>query len=108
MSLTRRPDEIEQVKTIVKNCEKTARVYARVENHEGLQNFDEILAVADGVVINRHLLSLELSAEKIYVAQNWMIEKATQAGKPVIVGSHILDSMCKMPRPSRAEAADVC
>jgi pyruvate kinase len=64
--------------------------------------------VADGIVIARHPLSLELSAEKVFVAQQWMLEKANQVAKPVIVQSHILDSMINNPRPSRPEASDVC
>lgn len=108
VSLTRRPEDIDEAKATVKNCEKQARVYARIENHEGLQNFEDILAVADGIVIARQPLSLELSAEKVYIAQQWMLEKANQVAKPVIIQSHILDSMVNNPRPSRPEASDVC
>jgi pyruvate kinase len=59
-------------------------------------------------VIARQPLSLELSAEKVYIAQQWMLEKANQVAKPVIIQSHILDSMVNNPRPSRPEASDVC
>lgn len=86
----------------------SSKVYARIENHEGLNNFEEILHEADGVMVARSPLSMELSAEKVFIAQNWMIEKANQIAKPVIVQSHILDSMVRMPKPARGEASDVC
>lgn len=59
-------------------------------------------------MVARSPLSMELSAEKVFIAQNWMIEKANQIAKPVIVQSHILDSMVRMPKPARGEASDVC
>jgi len=108
VSFVRKADDIEQVKGMVTAAAGHSKVYARIENHEGLNNFEEILHEADGVIIARGPLSMELSAEKVFIAQNWMIEKANQVAKPVIIQSHILDSMCRMPKPARGEAADVC
>lgn len=62
-------------------------MYARIENAEGLNNFEEILAEADGIVIARGPLSMDLDSAKVYQAQNWMIEKANQVAKPVIIGT---------------------
>jgi len=108
VSFVRKADDIEQVKGMVTGANGHSKVYARIENHEGLNNFEEILHEADGIIIARGPLSMELSAEKVFIAQNWMIEKANQVAKPVIIQSHILDSMCRMPKPARGEAADVC
>ena len=72
-----------------------------------MQNYDEILAASDGIVIVRSELALEFPLEKVYVAQKWMIEKANIAAKPVVIITQTLDSMIKAPRPSRQEAIDV-
>jgi pyruvate kinase len=108
VSFVRKADDIEQVKGMVTAANGHSKVYARIENHEGLNNFEEILHEADGIIIARGPLSMELSAEKVFIAQNWMIEKANQVAKPCIIQSHILDSMCRMPKPARGEASDVC
>jgi pyruvate kinase len=108
VSYVRKADEVTQAKNIVEKHKAKTAVYARIENSEGLSNFEEILAEADGIVIARGPLSMDLDSAKVYQAQNWMIEKANQVAKPVIIGTQILDSMMRMPKPSRAEAADVC
>lgn len=76
VSFVRKAEDIEQVRNIVRNNSGHTKVYARIENHEGLNNFEEILHEADGIIIARGPLSMELSAEKVFIAQNWMIEKA--------------------------------
>jgi pyruvate kinase len=108
VSYVRKADEVTQAKNIVEKHKAKTAVYARIENHEGLNNFEDILKEADGIVIARGPLSMDLASEKVYQAQNWMIEKANQVAKPVIISTQILDSMMRMPKPSRAEAADVC
>jgi pyruvate kinase len=108
VSFIRKAEEVEQVRNTVRAQGGRSKVYARIENHEGLSHFEEILHEADGIIIARGPLSMELSPEKVFIAQNWMIEKANQVAKPVIIQSHVLDSMVRMPKPTRGEAADVC
>jgi len=83
------------------------RIISKIQTHEGLHNFDEILQESDGVMIMRNDLSMEIPPEKVFIAQKWMVEKANLASKPVMVCGQIFDSMCKNARPSRQEASDV-
>ena len=86
ISLVRCAENIETVKDLLKahNNGENVRVIAKIENSEGLNNFEEILAIADGIMIMRQNLGLELPAEKVFIAQKWMIEKANLAAKPII------------------------
>lgn len=82
-------------------------VVAKINSQEALQNYDDILAAADGIIIVRSELGMEIPLEKVYVAQKWMLEKANIASKPIIISTQALDSMSKSPRPTRAEALDL-
>ncbi len=106
-SFVRDVDDVLQIKKYLEDQNSNIKVYAKIENAIALENFDEILNVADGIVIPRGDLSNEVSLELLPIVQKKMIRKCNDAGKPVIVGTQILSSMTRNKKPSRAEVADV-
>jgi len=106
-SFVRSANCIETIRDVLGARGAHVKIIAKIQNQQGLNNFDEILAAADGIMIARSEIGMEIPPEKVFIAQKWMIEKANIAAKPIITATQVLESMCRTTKPTRAEASDV-
>ena len=107
-SFVRRADDVLQVRELLnKNNRPDVQIIAKIENSEGVSNMDEILEVADGIMVARGDLGVEVPAEDVPLIQKELIKKCNATGKVVITATQMLESMQKNPRPTRAEVSDV-
>jgi len=105
LSFVQSPQDIKDCR---KHCGgKPIKIIAKIENVEGLKNFDAILAEADGIMVARGDLGMEIPMEKIWMAQKMMIQKTRAAGKYAVTATEMMASMEDKPFPTRAEACDV-
>jgi len=101
------PHEVTEIRKFLEDHSSRMKIIAKIESGEGLDNIKEIARLADGVMVARGDLGVQLPTEQIPLAQKHIISTCRRAGKPVITATQMLDSMIHNPRPTRAELTDV-
>ena len=107
-SFVRKPEDVLEIRKVLEeNNGSHIKIISKIENREGINNFDEILDVSDGIMIARGDLGVEIPMEEVPIRQKEFIKKAIAKKKPVITATQMLESMISNPRPTRAEVSDV-
>jgi pyruvate kinase len=107
VSFVRRAEDVLLAKRLIRRAGKDTPVIAKLEKPEAIENLDAILKAADGVMVARGDLGVEMSPERVPVVQKTIIARAREFRRPVITATQMLESMTENPRPTRAEASDV-
>ena len=107
-SFVRKPQDVLDIRELLEEKHmEHVQIFPKIESQEGINNFDEIIKVSDGLMIARGDMGVEIPAENVPLVQKTLIRKCNAIGKPVITATQMLDSMQENPRPTRAEASDV-
>jgi pyruvate kinase len=107
LSFVRSADDVHTLKRLIAEQGRQTPVVAKIEKHEALDHIDQIVDVADAIMVARGDLGVEIPLENVPNIQKMIIQKANRRGRPVIIATQMLRSMVDAPRPTRAEAADV-
>jgi pyruvate kinase len=107
LSFIRQAKDVLKVRKFLRKEKKAPALIAKIERREALDNLDEILKAADGAMVARGDLGIEIPIQRVPIVQKEIIQKCNHLGKPVIVATQMLESMVNAPRPTRAEVSDV-
>ena len=107
LSFVRSAEDVERAKAFIAEKNRRVPVIAKIEKHEALSELDDIIAAADGIMVARGDLGIEVPIESVPIIQKEIIAKCNRASKPVVTATQMLESMVASPRPTRAEATDV-
>ncbi len=108
VSFVRKKKDVDDVRTFLDtHGGKDIKIISKIENQEGLDNFEDILSASDGIMVARGDMGVEIPPQEVIFAQKRIIRRCNEVGKIVVTATQMLDSMQKNPRPTRAEAGDV-
>ena len=107
LSFVRRPADVDDLRQLIADAGYATPIIAKIEKPEALDAIDEILDAADGLMVARGDLGVELEPEAVPIVQQELVTRARLKNKPVIVATQMLESMIENPRPTRAEVSDV-
>ncbi len=107
-SFVRKEADVKAIRDLLNaNGGERVKIISKIENQEGIDNFEEILAASDGIMVARGDMGVEIPMEQVPIVQKYFIKRCNQVGKPVVTATQMLESMTQNPRPTRAEVSDV-
>jgi pyruvate kinase len=107
LSFVRKGEDVRELRDFLKELKSEARIIAKIEDQAGVRNLDEIVREADAVMVARGDLGIEIDYHRLPQVQTQIVEACLAQGKPVIVATHLLESMISSPMPTRAEISDI-
>ncbi|MBI5772853.1 MAG: pyruvate kinase [Verrucomicrobia bacterium] len=107
LSFVREAKDLRQLRAVIEHSKHQPLVIAKIEDQQAVKNLDEIIREADGIMVARGDLGIEVPYEELPIIQRKIVKTCLRVGKPVIVATHMLESMIQNPMPTRAEITDV-
>ncbi len=107
LSFVRQAEDVRTLRTYLKNLGSTAKIISKIEDQAGVRNMIEIIEESDGIMVARGDLGIEIDYQKLPLVQTEIVAACQAAGKPVIIATHLLETMISSPMPTRAEISDV-